>query len=225
MKLNHLTKITLFSFLTVGAQLNAMTAAPDTRKVADLTIAQLQEVIRTTVSSMFAFVDPYFVLSQIDEVKDAEKKLKSDLELKEKQIMDIQYKIKEKEDELRMKASALSPDARERYNAEILSLRAQGQTKYEGLQAFVQQAQQQLEMGFLKKIQEAAEEIATENNMILVYGAGIVYGHKGLNISEKVVSRLNKKYTDEKRKSTKPATPAQTTEPKKEAPKANGAAK
>lgn len=182
---------------------------PSDKKVADLSVKDLQQMIKDTIQSLLAFVDPYSILQKLDEVKDAEQKLKADLEAKERQIVDIQNKIKQKEAEFQAKAPALSPDAREKYQSDIMSLRAQGQTKLEGLQAFMQQAQQELEMRFLKKIQEAAEEIANEEGIILVQGAGIVYGSKALNISDKVSARMNKKYGEEKRKSMKPViTPA-----------------
>jgi Skp family chaperone for outer membrane proteins len=177
------------------------------KKVADLSMRELQQMIKDTVQSLIAFVDPFYILSKYDEVKDAEQKLKTDFEAKERQLIEIQTKIKQKEDELRTKASALSPDAREKYAADIMSLRAQGQTKLESLQAFMQQAQQELEVRFLKKIQETAEEVAKEMGIILVQGAGIVFGAKALNISDKVAERLNKKYNEEKRKTIKPATP------------------
>lgn len=182
---------------------------PSDKKVADLSIKDLQQVIKDTIQSLLAFVDPYSILQKLDEVKDAEQKLKADFETKERQIVDIQNKIKQKEAEFQAKAPALSPDAREKYQSDIMSLRAQGQTKMEGLQTFVQQAQQELEMRFFKKIQEAAEEVANEEGIILVQGAGIVYGSKALNISDKVSARMNKKYNEEKRKSMKPVlTPA-----------------
>lgn len=209
--MNKVFRISLLSVMTINFSSLFSMAPVDARKVADLSVKELQEMIRETVTSILAFVDPYFILSQLEEVKDAERKLKGDLEMKEKQLIDIQSKIKQKEEELRTKASALSPDARERYQADIMSLRAQGQTKLEGLQAFMQQAQQELEVRFMKKIQEAADEIAQEKGIILVHGSGVVSASKALDISQKVAERLNKKYADEKRKSMKPAV---TTAPK-----------
>jgi len=203
--MNKTFRRTMLSFLTISYPSLICMTQIDVRKVADLSVSQLQEMIRETVVSILAFVDPYFILSQLEEVKDAERKLKGDLEMKEKQLLDIQSKIKQKEEELRTKASALSPDARERYQADIMSLRAQGQTKLEGLQAFMQQAQQELEVRFMKKIQEAADEIAQEMGIILVHGSGVVSAAKALDISSKVAERLNKKYSDEKKKAMKPA--------------------
>ncbi|HEX2978466.1 MAG TPA: OmpH family outer membrane protein [Candidatus Babeliales bacterium] len=205
------TYLTLFTLLLCPKMYSMAGTAqmPSDKKVADLSVKDLQQMIKDTIQSLLAFVDPYSILQKLDEVKDAEQKLKADLEAKERQIVDIQNKIKQKEAEFQAKAPALSPDAREKYQSDIMSLRAQGQTKLEGLQAFMQQAQQELEMRFLKKIQEAAEEIANEEGIILVQGAGIVYGSKALNISDKVSARMNKKYGEEKRKSMKPViTPA-----------------
>jgi Skp family chaperone for outer membrane proteins len=206
---------------TLCALLISQSAHPmaQTAKVADMSVADLKQLIKDTVNSMLAFVDPYFILSQVDEAKAAGEKLKSDLDTRERQIIEIQNKIKQNEEDLRTKGSGMSMEAREKKNTEIIGLRAQGQSKLEALQVFMQQAQQELEMRFLKKIQETADEIAKDMGLVLVHGAGIVYGSKALNISDKVVARMNKKYADEKRASMKPTPSAKTSESTPATPK------
>ncbi len=159
---------------------------------------ELRGLIREEIQSSIGFIDPMRVFEQSDQYKDEIKNIEKELEVRKQQLKSLENTAMKKKAEMETMANALSDSAKERKKEEMINLESQYRIKLQSAQEFAENAEQKARMKILRTIQDAAESVAKEQNMVLVFGTGVVYGAKAVDLTDKVIEQINKKYRAEK---------------------------
>jgi Skp family chaperone for outer membrane proteins len=162
--------------------------------------SELSKLVREELQKSIAFIDPMRVFEQSDRYKDGLKAIEKELEGRRQQLKTLENTAMKKKSELETMANALSESAKEHKKEEMANLEMQYRIKLQSAQEYAENAEQKLRMETLKEIQEAAEAIAKQENMVLVLGTGVVYGAKTVDLTDKVIARINAAYQAEKKK-------------------------
>jgi Skp family chaperone for outer membrane proteins len=163
----------------------------------------LRNFIREEIQKSIAFINPFEILEKSTEYRDGLKRIEKELDSRKAQLKSLEETAIKKKTELETMGNALSETARERKREELVNLEAQYRIKVQGAQEYAQGAEEKLRMNILKKIQDEAEALAREENRIMVLAGGIIFGAKPIDLTQKVLTRLNKKYEAEKEKQKK----------------------
>ncbi len=160
---------------------------------------ELRGLIREEIQNSIGFIDPMRVFEQSDQYKDEIKNIEKELEVRKQQLKSLENTAMKKKAEMETMANALSDSAKERKKEEMINLESQYRIKLQSAQEFAENAEQKIRMNILRRIQDAAEAVAKEQNMVLVFGTGVVYGAKAVDLTDKVIERINKTYRAEKK--------------------------
>lgn len=160
----------------------------------------MRSFIREEIQKSVAFINPFEILEKSSEYRDGLKRIEKELDSRKAQLKSLEETAIKKKTELETMGNALSESARERKREELVNLEAQYRIKVQGAQEYAQSAEEKLRMTILKKIQDEAEALAREEGRIIVLAGGIIYGAKPIDLTQKVLVRVNKKYDAEKEK-------------------------
>lgn len=166
------------------------------------TQSELRGLIREELQKIIAFIDPMRVFEQSDEYKDGIKGIETELEGRRQQLKTLETTAMKKKTELETMGNALSEKALQQRKEDMASLEMQYRMKVQSAQEYAESAEQKVRMNTLRKIQDAAEVIAKEQDMVLVLGTGVVYGAKAVDLTDKVIEQINATYRAEKKKAT-----------------------
>ncbi len=195
-----------FSLFLLGVTFSSHTMmTPETKTVkSDIDFMQspdaLKNFIRDELQKSIGFINPFEILEGSEEYKDEIKNIEKELDGKKAQLKSIEETAMKKKSELETMGHALSDAARERKREELVNLEAQYRIKLQSAQEYAQSAEEKARMRILKKIQDEAEVLSKEEGRIMVVAGGVIYGAKPIDLTEKVLTRLNKKYRAEKEK-------------------------
>jgi Skp family chaperone for outer membrane proteins len=194
----YMKNIRILVFLGLGVMaLMQYVQAGDTVTISK---SELSKLVREELQKSIAFIDPMRVFEQSDRYKDGLKAIEKELEGRRQQLKTLENTAMKKKSELETMANALSESAKEHKKEEMANLEMQYRIKLQSAQEYAENAEQKLRMETLKEIQEAAEAIAKQENMVLVLGTGVVYGAKTVDLTDKVIARINAAYQAEKKK-------------------------
>lgn len=158
----------------------------------------LKKFVRQEIQKSVAFINPFEILEKSLEYRDELKRIEKELDSRKAQLKTLEETAMKKKTELETMGNALSESARERKREELVNLEAQYRIKLQGAQEYAQGAEEKARMKILKKIQDEAEALAREEGRIMVLAGGIIYGAKPIDLTQKVLVRVNKKYEAEK---------------------------
>jgi outer membrane protein len=172
--------------------------------------AQAQEAPKTTAPTTapksdfnnlkIAFVDPYRALEMSDEWKDEQKRIQAELQEQVKNYQKLEESFRAKQQELQNMGSAASESARKTKETELMKLQKQIMIERQVLEESSNQVMQEPQMKILKKIEETVNAIAREEGLDLVLGMGVVYASAKVDLTQKVMDRLNADYAKAKAK-------------------------
>jgi Skp family chaperone for outer membrane proteins len=161
-------------------------------------ISDIKAIIREEMQSSIAFVNPYEILEKSEEYSDELRRIEGGVEARKQELRALEETAMKKKTEYDTLRSSLTDNAQDRMREEMINLEAQYRIKLQGTQEWAQKEEEKTRMRILKKIQEETEVVAKEENRLMVFAGGILYGAKGVDLTEKVLNRMNKKYRAEK---------------------------
>lgn len=166
-----------------------------------------------------AFVDPYRALEMSDEWKSEQKRIQNDLQNQVKNYQRLEESFRTKQQELQNMGSAASESARKSKETELMKLQKEIMIERQVLEESSNQVMQEPQMKILKKIEETVGSIAREEGLDLVLGMGVVYASNKVDLTQRVIDRMNADYAkvQAKKPGAAKSTPASTAKP--EAPK------
>lgn len=195
----HILSIGLLALsMNVSAQ-DAKTAAAKTGVATDSGI-KLE-----AANLKIGFVDPYRALEQSDEWKDEQQRVQNELNQEIRDYQKLEESFRAKTQELQNMGKAASETARKNKEKELNTLKTEIMVKRQMLEEGSNQIMQDVQMKILKKIEETVGQIAREEGLDLVHGMGIVYASNKVDLTQRVVDRMNGEYAKHKTKA-KPAT-------------------
>lgn len=162
----------------------------------------LKNVVREVIQESIGYIDPFLILEKSEEYKDELRGIEKELEGRKQQLKSLEEAAMKKKTEIETMGSALSESAKERKREEFGNIEAQYRIKLQSAQEYAEKADQQARMKVLKKIQEEAMALAKDENRILVMAGGVIYGEQPVDLTQKVLTRLNDKYKAGKKKET-----------------------
>lgn len=152
-------------------------------------------------------VDPLRVLDGSLEYRAGIENIEKELEARKKELQDLERSITKRRADFETAAAAMSESGRKQRIEEITELQLKYQSKLQTAQQYAQGAEEEVRAKILRKVQEVVAELAKELNLKLVLAGGILYAAPTIDISDKVIEHLNKKYEAEQKK-IKPTMPA-----------------
>lgn len=158
--------------------------------------------VATGIQSEIGAVDPMRVLNDSLEYRQGISNIEKELENRKKEIQNLERDITKKRTEFEAAAATLNEAGRKQRIEDVTELQLKYQSKMQTAQQYAQTAEEELRSKVLRKVQEVVTDIAKEMGLKLVFAGGVIYADKSIDITDKVVTRLNKKYEDEQKKNT-----------------------
>ncbi|MEX0940347.1 MAG: OmpH family outer membrane protein [Candidatus Babeliales bacterium] len=198
---NSLLMLLIINIMSV-LYINAETAAQGIKKedTIQMTKDEIQTIVREEMEKSFAYFDPFKILERSLEYKDEVRKIEKELDSRKQQLKSLEETAMKRKTELETMANALSESAKERKKEEMGNLEAQYRIKAQGAQEYAENAEQKARMKVLRTIQIEAEALAKEEGRMVVLAGGVVYGVKPIDLTEKILERINTKYRASKEK-------------------------
>jgi outer membrane protein len=168
--------------------------------LAGMSVDALKNIVKDVIKETMGYIDPFIILEQSDEYKDELKNIEKELEGRKQQLKSLEEAAMKKKTEIETMGNALNETAKDRKREEFGQIEAQYRIKLQSAQEYAEKADQQARMKVLKKIQEEAMSLAKEENRILVLAGGVIYGEQPVDLTQKVLTRLNANYSAEKSK-------------------------
>lgn len=160
----------------------------------------VKSAARDAVKESIAFIDAGGIFQNMHEFGDKRIVLQQQFKDDQGELQRMGLEIGKIEQELANASNLMSKAAKEKKEEEMAKLRVSGELKARNLQERYGQIEQDLQMQLLKEIQVAATEIASKENRIAVLAGGLAYADPTINLSDKVLEQVNKKYDQKKKK-------------------------
>lgn len=165
------------------------------------------------------FIDPTNVVMGSEKWKDLGDQARGKMEEKAQKLTEKQKTLQKEMKDYESMGNVASKDARSKKEEKIAKLRSDIEIEYQSLQAYEQRMSQEAQMEILKDIEVATQEIAQENDIDMITAGSVIFAKKDLNMTDKVLVRVNENYATTKAKTAEAATKlanAPKAEPKKE---------
>jgi outer membrane protein len=146
-------------------------------------------------------IEPATIIIKCDKWTDLGREAQEALNNKGQKLQAKQQKLQEKMKKLESMGAAASKTARQELEEEVAKLRNEIQIEYESLQATEQRMSQEAQMEIVKDIEDATKQIAQEEDMDMITAGAVVYAKAELNMTDKVLARVNQNYAANKKKS------------------------
>ena len=143
-----------------------------------------------------AYVDLQRALMEVDEGKSAKAKLKAEFDKRQKQLDAEQQALKQDKDDLDKRAMAMTEDARNAKQQELMQKLQEVQQHYVKMQGELTDQEHQMTQAIFTKMQGIIGEIAQAEGVTFVFdkGAGLVYAPPSLDLTNELIRRYNSKY-------------------------------
>jgi outer membrane protein len=165
-----------------------------------ITRDEIRAIVQEELQKSIGYFDPFKILEHSDQYKDELKKIERELDSRKQQLKTLEETAMKKKSELETMGNTLTEGAKERKKEELVNLDAQYRIKAQSAQEYAENAEQKARMTVLKSIQIEAEELAKEEGRSIVLAGGVVYGVKPVDLTDKILQRLNAKYRAQKEK-------------------------
>ena len=165
-----------------------------------MSVEAIKNIVKDVIKESMGYIDPFMILEQSEEYKDELKKVEKELDGRKQQLKSLEEAAMKKKTEIETMGNALSESAKDRKREEFGQIEAQYRIKLQSAQEYAEKADQQARVKVLKKIQEEAVTLAKDENRILVMAGGVIYGEQPVDLTQKVLTRLNDKYSAENQK-------------------------
>ena len=145
-------------------------------------------------SQKIAYVDLREALTKIDEGKAAQKRLKSQLSKKQKELNKQQEKVKGLKSNFEAQVAMMNEDAKRKKMKELQEELVELQQMYFAMQQELSQAEAKATKKIFDKMRKVVAEIAEEKgyDLVLEKGDSLVYGKVRYDLTDELVERYNK---------------------------------
>ncbi len=140
------------------------------------------------------YVDLQRALSQVEEGKEAKKKLKKDFEDKQAKLDKKQQEVKKLKEELKNQSMALSAEAKKKKRAQLQKKMAELQRMYMSLQRNLSQKEAKATKGIFKKMRKVVRKIADEKGYDLVLekrGSSVLFAKDAMDLTDELIKRYD----------------------------------
>ena len=151
------------------------------------------------------FVDPYKVLQGLDQWKDEGMRIQKDLQTRNDVIEGKKAAYGKKAQELQSMGTTAKPEVRTSRMEELKQLEVEINIKTQSLQEYAERISQEAQMAVFKEIETAAQEIALDMSLDIVFAGGVLYVAPKLDVSAELIKKMNTKYAAKKKQEQKPA--------------------
>jgi len=143
-----------------------------------------------------AFVDLQRALLEVEEGKSAKTKLKAEFDSRQKTLDAEQSSLKQDKDDLDKRSSAMTPEARQAKEQELMGRLQTVQQHYVKMQKELSDQEHQMTQAIFQKMEGVIATIAKTEGLTFVFdkGAGLVYAPPALDLTNELIRRYNDKY-------------------------------
>ncbi len=172
-------------------------------KIADLTVAQLQDLVKETVHTelrnQIRVVDPMKTVQGDPYWLDKAADLQKEQDRRTKDIERVAMERQRKGEDLKTKATVLKRDAIENMELELARLDNEIKVKQQQAQRDLQEMYEMSQMEIYKHISEITKEISEKEGVCLVQAGGLIFADPVVDMSEQVIELSKQKYNQEKK--------------------------
>jgi outer membrane protein len=142
------------------------------------------------------YVDMARAFNDLDDSKDAKERLKKDFSAKQKQLDEMQNKLKTKKDDFDKQSAMMKADIKEQKQAELQKELMELQQTYMQLQQELGKREQEVVADITKKLRKVVEKVGDREQYAIIFdiGDGVLYYKRHQDITEQVVREYNKEY-------------------------------
>lgn len=141
-----------------------------------------------------AVIDPTRIVEQSPQYEAARAQLQKEVSDREQKLAEQQKQIAELQKKLASDAALMSQDELQRLQADIRNRDRKVKYAQAEFREDFSLRQTELRTKLAKQVEEVVAELAREENIDVILSEGLVYYSKRIDISEKVIERLRKKF-------------------------------
>lgn len=152
--------------------------------------------VNTAISANanIGFVDTARVLKQAPQAEQARKKLESEFAPRDQNVIEMQKKLKEMEDELSKNASVMSDLVRKKKEREIISQKRDIKRAKEEFNEDLNIRRNEELTKLQKLVYETIVTIAREKNYDIILGDNVLYSSERVDVTDDVLDRLRENF-------------------------------
>lgn len=139
-------------------------------------------------------IDPTRIVEQSPQYEDARAQLQKEVSEREQKLAEQQQQIVELQKSLDNDAALMSEDEIQRLQTDIRNRDRKVKYAQAEFREDFALRQNELRTKLAKQVEEVVAELAREENIDLILSEGLVYYSKRIDISDKVIERLRKKF-------------------------------
>lgn len=139
-------------------------------------------------------IDPTRIVEQSPQYEAARAQLQKEVSDREKKLAEQQKQIVELQKKLESDAALMSEDELQRLQTDIRNRDRKVKYAQAEFREDFALRQNELRTKLAKQVEEVVAELAREENIDLILSEGLVYYSKRIDISNKVIERLRKKF-------------------------------
>jgi len=154
-------------------------------------------VLASSASAMdyvIGVIDPTRIVEQSPQYEDARAQLQKEVSEREQKLAAQQQQIVELQNSLDSDAALMSEDELQRLQADIRNRDRKVKYAQAEFREDFALRQNELRTKLAKQVEEVVAELAREENIDLILSEGLVYYSKRVDMSDKVIERLRKKF-------------------------------
>ena len=160
-------------------------------------LALLASVAVSAQSNLkFGHVNTQAILSVMPELKTIDEQLKSEYDVLEAQLTDMQEDLQnlQKDYLTKMQAGTMTPEERAALESELQEKNAKVQNFYQSSQQSLQKKEQELKKPVFDKVSNAIQEVGAENGFLYIFeevgGLTVYKSEKSIDVSDLVKAKL-----------------------------------
>ena len=146
------------------------------------------------VDYRIAVIDPTRIVEQSPQYKAARVELQKEVDDREQKLGEQQKQIAELQEKLERDAALMSEEEIQRLKGDIRNRDRKVKYAQAEFREDFSLRQNELRTKLAKQVEEVVAELAREEKIDLILSEGLVYFSKRIDISDKVVERLKKKF-------------------------------
>ena len=136
------------------------------------------------------FVDTAKLMESAPQVKDAQSKIEAEFAPREKELVELQRKIRTQEDRLSRDSAVMSESENTKLERDILAMRRDLKRSQEEFRDDLNIRRNEVLAKLQREIFDAIVAIAKAQNYDLIMGQGVVYSSERVDITEAVLKQL-----------------------------------
>jgi outer membrane protein len=143
---------------------------------------------------VIAVIDPTRIVEQSPQYEAARAQLQKEVSDREQKLAEQQKRIAELQKKLASDAALMSQDELQRLQTDIRNRDRKVKYAQAEFREDFSLRQTELRTKLAKQVEEVVAELAREENIDVILSEGLVYYSKRIDISEKVIERLRRKF-------------------------------